>query len=286
MSIDKAYKSSAIIFDQVSRLQNPGLYDQIRAVTKRDIVVVKGAHDHVETLLDTLEVPYELIDAGALKKHNGGKVIFVNCSSYNNDVSNGMLSSFVQEGGRVVSTDWAVGLIERAFPKRLHKVADTTDDVVEIQCNTGLARKLIGLNYAQCHPKWWLEGASHIYDVGQGVVPIITSKEMESKYGKPYVAVGFTEGKGEVIHFISHLVLQRTHLRTKDDEKGLEDFLAKMGATKTMDMDDAKVAELESAYSTLNTLAHLCVPSPLMNVTMKSTYKEVTGAAKSKSLAP
>ncbi|MBI4147662.1 hypothetical protein HY490_00050 [Candidatus Woesearchaeota archaeon] len=289
MAISKAYASSGKIFEQVSVRNSPGLAEQLKAIEPGEIVVVQGTYDHVEKLLDTIHVPYALIEREEMKTHNGGRVMFVNCASYDNGtgVPKKSLEQFVQDGGRLVTTDWAVSVITHAFPGRLEKKGKTTDDVVEIQCPTDIARRLIGLNYAQCHPKWWLEGSSDVYDIKNGVVPIITSDEMKEKYGSPHIAVGFAEGKGEVVHFISHLELQRTHLRTKADKEGLDAFLEKMKTSKTADMEDASVAELEAAYSTLNTLAYLCARTPLLNTGgMKSmTTAKSVGSAKSMRLA-
>ncbi len=270
MSLVKAYASSGKIFEQVSMRNSPAMLEQLRATKPGEIVVVKGTYDHMEKLLDTIKVSYEMIDSEDIEKHNGGRVMFVNCKAYDNGVPKGALEQFVHQGGRLVSTDWALGLVSKAFPKHLHKVKETVDDVVEVQCHNDIARRFVGLNYAQCHPKWWLEGSSHVYDIDQGVVPIITSEEMKEKYGKPYIAVGFTAGKGEVFHFISHMELQRTHLREKSDKAGLDEFLSKMKVEKTAGMEDAKVAELEAAYSTLNTIACLCLPQPILNTDMKS----------------
>lgn len=270
MAISKAYDTSMKVFEQVSMKASPKMYEQLRAIGPGEIAVVRGTYDHIETLLDTMKVPYDLIEPEQIPARNGGHVMFVNCRTYGNEKAVGGARRFVDEGGRLVTTDWAISLVTRAFPGKLKKTKDTIDDVVEIECPTDLARRFVGLNYAQCHPKWWLEGSSHIFDIGQGVVPVITSDEMEQKYGKPYVAVGFAHGKGEVFHFISHLELQRTHLRSKTDKEDLSVFLKKMGATKTADMEDATVAELEAAYSTLNTLAHLCAPHPILNTDGKS----------------
>jgi hypothetical protein len=285
MAMSKAYNTSMKIFEQVSVRNQPGLIEQLQAISPGEIVVVKGTYDHIETILDTMKVPYDYIQPGEMATHNGGRVMFINCRTYGEGKSPQAAKDFVEAGGRMVTTDWAVSLLTHAFPKRLHKTMETGDDVVEIQCSTDIARRLVGLNYAQCHPKWWLEGSSHIYDIGNGVVPLITSAEMEDRYGKPYVMVGFAEGKGEVFHFISHLELQRTHLRSKADKEGLEGFLKKMDATKTGDMEDAKVAELEAAYSTINTLAHLCVPQPILNTGGKSVLVgKSKSAAKSQKL--
>ena len=277
--LSKAYLSSGKIFEQVSMRASPGLLEQLRATKPSDIVVVKGVHDHIEKLLDTIKIPYTLIDVEEVPGYNGGRVMFVNCKSYETGVPTKAIRNFVEGGGRLVTTDWAVDFVAKTFPGRVKKTKKTIDDVVEIQCHTDIARRFIGLNYAQCHPKWWLEGSSDVYEIGQGVIPIITSEEMKNKYGQPYVAVGFAEGRGEVFHFISHLELQRTHLRTKEDKGDLEEFLTKMKATKTADMEDATVAELEAAYSTLNTLAHLCIPVPILNTAMKSVVVSDKGGS-------
>jgi len=283
-----AYKTSGIIFEQVSKLYQPGLLEQLRAIGDQEIVVVTGMYDHIEKLLDTLKVPYSQINSEDIASHNGGRVMLVNCKAYGTEgespVSKKMkdpLREFVSEGGRLVTTDWALGLVTKTFPNKLKYVTRTSDDVVEVQAHTDIARRFMGLNYAQCHPQWWLEGSSHIFDVKEGVVPIIVSEEMKQKYGQPYIAVGFAEGKGEVFHFISHLELQRTRLKTKEDKGSLDDFLQKMNVSKTAEMDEVKVAELEAAYSTLNTLAHLCIKAPILNTQMKSTYIGAVSAGKS-----
>ncbi len=281
-----AYKSSGKIFEQVSMKTQPGLYAQLKSIEPGELVAVRGQHDHIEKLLDTLKVPYELISMEQVPEHNGGRVFFLNCAEYAPaPKKEETLRTLVQEGGRVVSTDWSVGLVGRMFPGKFAKTAKTTDDVVEIECNTDIALKFIGLNYAQCKPQWWLEGSSDIYSITDGVVPIITSEEMKTKYGQPYVASGFAAGRGEVFHFISHLELQRTKQKGKASG-GLETFLEKLGAERTDDMEDAQFAELEAAYSTLNTLAHLCVNVPILNIGMNSmTTKKSASAATKKSVS-
>ncbi|MFT4304410.1 MAG: hypothetical protein ACMXYG_07625 [Candidatus Woesearchaeota archaeon] len=260
-----AYATSGKIFAQVSMRQQPAIYEQLQAIKGNEIVVVRGTYDHIEKLLDTIKVPYETINSEQIAKYNGGRVMFVNCKDYSTGVPVKAVKEFVESGGRIVTTDWALGLVTKSFPKRLEKVGVTADEVVEIQAHTDMARKFLGLNYSQCHPQWWLENSSHLYQIKEGVIPLITSEEMKEKHGTPYVAVGFAEGKGEVIHFISHLELQRSRLKTKADAGTLDDFLAKMKVDKTSDMEDAVVADLEAAYSTLNTLAHLCVYDPIVS---------------------
>lgn len=290
MALGDAYQTSGKIFEQVSKKFKPGMLEELRNIEEGEIVVVQGTYDHVEKLMDTLKVPYEKISREAMATHNSGRVIFVNCAQYNGvakKVKDG-IKHFVEDGGRLVTTDWSLGLVTSIFPGKLKKTKNTNDDVVQIQCPTELSRKFIGMNYAQCKPQWWLEGSSHIYDVvSDDVEAIITSEEMEDKYGKPYVAVGFKEGRGEVLHFISHLELQRTKQKGKGKDGNLEDFLEKMEVEKTEDMDDHTVAELEAAYSTLNTVAYLCLRNPVLETSGKSVYfgsATINGAKVGKSM--
>lgn len=273
----KAYASSGKIFNAISMRQAPLMHEQLRAIKGGEVVAVQGTYDHIETLLETLKVPYELIQPDQIASHNGGRVMFVNCRMYDEGKAVDGARAFVASGGRLVTTDWSLSLVTQAFPGKLSKTKVTSDDVVEVRPDTDNARRWLGLNYAQCRPKWWLEGSSHIYKA-EGVTSLISSQEMEDKYGQPSVCVGFAEGKGEVVHFISHLELQRTQLRTKEDEGGLDDFLKKMGGSNMGDLEEASVAELEAAYSTLNTVAHLCVPTPVIATTMNSMGYNAGGA--------
>ena len=103
---------------------------------------------------------------------------------------------------------------------------------------------------------------------------------MKQKYGQPYVAVGFEHGKGEVIHFISHLELQRTEQRSHYDKGDVKEFLKKMNlseeltpaeAMKQLDgIENVPLGKLEAAYSSLNVLAHLCMPTPILGEGTKS----------------
>ena len=285
MGLEKAYKSSGAIFEQASKLYSQGMYDRLKAIKPGEIVVVEGSYDHIQELMKVLKVPFDYITPTKISTHNGGRVMLVNCRTYEGGPESKAAEAvleMVREGGRLVTTDWAVSLVGQAFPGKVKTVGKTTDDVVEVQCLTPLSRKLIGMNYAQCHPQWWLEGSSDVYSIGQGVEAIVTSKEMEKKYGQPYVMSGFQEGKGEVFHFISHLELQRTKQKPKGTEKGLDAFLEKMGVPKTDDMedlDDSSVAELEAAFSTLSTLAYMCLPGPLLKVETKSTLFTGSGNA-------
>ena len=275
--LDGAYQTSGEIWEQASKLYKPSMLEEIRGIETGEIVVVAGVHDHVERLLDTLKIPYDTIASDNIPTHNGGRVFFANCKRYS--TSNKMQEAtreLVSSGGRLVTTDWALDLVSQSFPGKYTKTGSSPDAVVEIDCITPISRELIGMNSAQCRPQWWLEASSDIYSIGKGVTPIITSREMESRFGQAYVMSGFQHGEGEAIHFISHLELQRTRQKGKSAQGSLDDFLAKMQIERTDDMDDMGIAELEAAYSTLNTVAYLCLRGPVLerssNSVMATTH--------------
>jgi len=269
MSMNSAYKTTAKIFEHMTRLRNAPLAAQLKAIKKGELVVVEGDHDHIELLLDKMKLPYHLMQSDDLAEQMPGRVMFVNCRNYDlgGDNEKKAVRNFASRGGRVVSTDWSLSLISQAFPGHLYKTdEETEDDVVEIRPQTNLARQFIGLDYTQCHPKWWLEGSSHIYRINKNkVIDLFTSGEMKDRYGQNHVAVAFPYQAGEVFHFISHLELQRTNQRTSQDKGSLDDFLKKIELRTLGELGaDVNFAELEAAYSTLNTLAYLCAPAPLL----------------------
>ena len=90
------------------------------------------------------------------------------------------------------------------------------DDVVRIEVLDRDHRFLQGVLEDGDDPLWWLEGSSYPIRVldPERVQVLITSNELEQKYGEAPVAVTFAHGEGEVLHMISHYYLQRAELLT------------------------------------------------------------------------
>ncbi|MDO8685417.1 MAG: hypothetical protein Q7J78_01960, partial [Clostridiales bacterium] len=121
-----AYATSGQIFKQVTMRTQPNLMGQLEGIEKGELVVVRGQHDHVEKLLDTLHLPYTMIEPDQIPSHQGGRVMIVNCARYAPaPKKEEALRMFVEEGGRLVTTDWAVELVSRAFPGTLKKTQST-----------------------------------------------------------------------------------------------------------------------------------------------------------------
>lgn len=65
------------------RRRRSGTLVKLREGSQRDIVVVTGAYDHIQEVLDRLEIPYLIIDPEQLPKYNlsSCKILLVNCHS-------------------------------------------------------------------------------------------------------------------------------------------------------------------------------------------------------------
>jgi hypothetical protein len=58
-----------------------GALSRMREGSRRDIVVVNGAYDHIQDVLDRLEIPYAMIEPEDLPRYNlsGCKILLLNC---------------------------------------------------------------------------------------------------------------------------------------------------------------------------------------------------------------
>lgn len=262
--IDKEIKASLPFLEQV--LAREGKEQELKDIREGDhkIVVVSGQYDSIESILSTLGAPYTLISE--MEANNGDNslegadAVFVNCCGGHLD-HNGLskIKEYVNNGGKLITTDWAVkNVIEKVFPGTIRYTGrNTSDDVVVIQPQGDLGKRLIGLDYEGAEPKWWLENSSYIIDIENKaiVAPIIMSEELKEKYGSPYVAVVFPYGKGAVMHFVSHLKAQRTEARNKRDLGNAQDFsrMTKTVVYKSVPQD-VTVSGLETGYSSLKTV--------------------------------
>jgi len=67
----------------VIRRRRAGTLSALREGSQRDIVVVTGQYDHIQDILDRLEIPYSLLDPEQLPKSNLSKckVLLINCNN-------------------------------------------------------------------------------------------------------------------------------------------------------------------------------------------------------------
>ena len=141
----------------------------------------------------------------------------------------------------------------------------TPDDVVRIEVKDRENIYLQGVLDGQDDPQWWLEGSSYPISVvdAERVQVLITSRELEEKYGEAPVAVWFRWGEGDVFHMISHYYLQRTELRTERHASAAAGYFSEKGVEMTaalvQDMDGLSLADVESAKPSAAFMANVII---------------------------
>jgi hypothetical protein len=233
----------------------------LRKMHESDTLVVRGQYDHAQDVLRAMEVPFLLVEPGHVgqARLRPEQAVLVNCPGQLDQVALGVLRAFVEQGGYLVTTDWALRhVLEPAFPGYVaYNQHATGDDVVRVEVLQAGARLLGPLLDPGDDPQWWLEGSSYpvrVLDPAR-VEVLLRSSEMAEKYGEAAIAVRFACGLGTVFHIVSHYYLQRTALRTRRQRgtatgywaaKGLEDAL--------LDAAGLQAGEVESAYTSASLL--------------------------------
>jgi hypothetical protein len=266
---EKAYRAAAAITREQLRRDAPERARALDEVEKSDVVVVAGTYDHVESVLQALDVPHTLIDVGAVDRLRlrPEQLLIVNCPGQVSPRGVTRVRRFVEEGGSLFTTDWALKhVVEPAFPGVLaFQKSPTADDVVRIEVNDHDNIYLQGVLDGQDDPQWWLEGSSYPITIldAERVQVLITSRELGEKYGEAPVAVWFRWGEGDVFHMISHYYLQRTELRTARHQSAAAGYFAEKGVAMSQAMvreyADLSLADVESAKPSAAFMANVII---------------------------
>ena len=258
----KAYDVAAQGMRERLRKVNPEDDRLLRDLKKADTIVVEGSYDHAHDVLRSLEVPFGMVRPGEvgnldLQPHQS---LLINCPGNLDRAGIARVRRFVERGGYLVTTDWALKhVLEPAFPGfvEYNNVA-TADDVVRVEIKDQGAQFLKDLMDDKDDPQWWLEGSSYPIKVvdPKRVEILITSSEMKQKYGEAPIAIRFQYGKGMVYHIVSHYYLQRTETRTDRQKGKAADYLFAKGCSEAMAgcADDQTVGEVETAYTSVGFL--------------------------------
>ena len=228
-----------------------------------EVIVSKGVHDYIEQVFNGIGLKHNLINPQQFEKIDldPDQIIFINCPGSVTSKGLRNLVTFVEKGGFLFTTDWALRhVIEPGFPGYIkYNNRPTNDEVVRVDIlaeEDPFLQSLIGPND---DPQWWLEGSSYPIEIlnHKEVDILIKSKEIEKKYGESAVFVTFDYGKGKIYHMISHFYLQRAETRTARHAKsGAEYANEKLNMDPyrkekymNMGIDDANLSDVEAAYS-------------------------------------
>lgn len=264
---DRAYAAGASLSRDRLRREDPLGAEALAAVEAADVVVVPGTYDHVERVLDALEVPFTRLPGTSLRGIDlrPEQLLVVNCPGTLSAPDIVAVRDFVAAGGSLFTTDWALrNVVEPAFPGVLaYNGRPTSDAVVRIEVLDRDNPFLRGVMDEADDPQWWLEGSSYPITVldPDRVEVLITSKELEAQWGEAAVAVLFRHGDGEVFHMISHYYLQRTELRDARHRQGASALWAEKGVAMPRAMvsvtADLAVGDVESSASSARLFANI-----------------------------
>lgn len=266
MSMKQAYEAGAAGFREKLRREAPADEALLRQMRESDTIVVRGCYDFAEDVLAAMQIPYVLVEGNQLAQTTlrPEQAVLVNCPGALERGVIEQLRGFVEAGGYLVTTDWALkNVLEIAFPGLVqYNGRPSADDVVRVEIVDRGAEMLKDLLDTRDDPQWWLEGSSYpirILDASK-VEVLIRSKEMEQKYGEAPIAIRFAYGKGEVFHIVSHYYLQRTETRTQRQKGKAEGYLAAKGIVDAQQVAAGlEAGEVESAYTSTGFLGKILV---------------------------
>jgi hypothetical protein len=120
--------------------------------------------------------------------------------------------AFVERGGTLLTTDWAVlHVLQRGFGGKVrYNGTQTRDDVVRVDhvASHPLTRSVFPRNR---NAAWWLENRSYtVASMSSDVTVLFSSAQLAGRYRSGIVGCIFPLGRGDVVHVVSHMYLQRT----------------------------------------------------------------------------
>ena len=275
----KAYQASSKILEKRMEKERPQDLEILKKVKDSSIIIVAGSYDKIEMVLDLIKIPYVLIqpqDVDQIELKTD-QILIVNCPGYISEFGLNKIKGFVQKGGFLFTTDWALlNILEKIFPEYVkYNQRPTADDCVRVEVVDKKNKFLEGLFTGKdADPIWWLESSSYpIIIVDKNKVNIlVSSKEMKEKYGESPIVILFRYGDGgTVLHMTSHYYLQRSELRTKRHKTSAENYVtSEMAFTKEeakeikKDLDDVTLGEAESAYISSQFISNVIVEQQKM----------------------
>jgi hypothetical protein len=230
------------------------------------VAVYQGSYDQVETVLGLLGVTCTMDPKpGALERAD---IVFVNCSRSTPDGLVEQVGEWVNDGGWLVTSDWAVhNVLTQAFPNTVRRLGNKMTGYTVVGVEPENHSLWAELTVPGAEPQWSLEGSYPIEVLDPDVVRVeAASHELMCDHGAAPIAVRFDRGAGHVFHVISHFHLRTsrapTALHQQDGRVFLRDGLGLPEATIDGLLEGAEApsfGQLQSTVTTTWLVARLCV---------------------------
>lgn len=278
----KANRVAAEILQKRMEETRPTDFRLIREAAGADVVVLSGVYDRVQDVLRAAQIKHVVVPPQLLDQMEllSTQTVMLNCPGNVSEASIKKLRDFVARGGYLVSTDWALRAVEKAFPGTIgHNGRTTPNDVVSVQVHDDQQPLLRHVKVMRDHPRWWLEISSYPIRVKdpKSVRVLMSSQEMAQKYGDGAMVVSFQYQQGKVLHMTSHFFLQQAKLGSESEKQkgssfakgaGLSDKQLSELAQKGVAVDDVKAGELNAAYSMQQVSTNLIAEKQAQNEDM------------------
>lgn len=274
------------------RLKNeaPGDAALLAAVKDRDVVVVSGSYDHIESVLKTAKIRHTLIRPSAVAAADlrASQIVMVDCPGTIPRAGVRRLERFVRAGGLLYTTDWALKhVVEVGFPGTIaHNGASTGDEVVPVVLDERRDDLMSSvLLRANTKPQWWLEGGSYPVRVldPKRVTVLAHSDVMQKRYGAGPIVVRVRWHDGQIIHVVSHFYRQ---LSTTGPQvaaaKAVEGFQGLSAQDKAElakgGLGGASAGNVESSYAFQRMTSNLVTGKQKENVALDQAYGSTVAA--------
>jgi len=192
----------------------------VEILQKARILVISGAWDKVERVLDHLSIKHTLLRAQQLKVAglNPNQILLVNCEGNLDSETQERVAWFVNVGGYCMTTDWALTkTIMPVFPGYATQYArsSTGNDVVVVEEGVRNHPLTAGVFDGVPALQWWLEIQAFPMTIlyPERVDVLVDSAEMRHRYGSSPLGIVFRWGLGKVQHSASHFYLQEEGLQ-------------------------------------------------------------------------
>jgi hypothetical protein len=202
----------------------------LRGLRDAHILVVRGAYDHMELVLEELGIPFTLASPFALAQGHdwsAHKAVFWNCGLTTLQPAERQrvaadVREFVRNGGYLFTTDWALeDIVMPAFPRLLdttHRRVTLPELVLDVRPAAAAAGNplLDGVLEGDAPMRWWLERSAHdvrVLDPSRVTVLLEAPELAAPRWDRgSAIAVTFQEGRGRVLHLVGHHYQQKANL--------------------------------------------------------------------------
>ena len=258
---------------------------------RADVIVISGQYDRVQDVLTAMSIEHVVLPPDLVPDLDlmVTQTLMVNCHPSVAAGTVPKLREFVQRGGYLVTTDWALKhLTQRAFPKTIeHNGVQTRNDVVPVHVHDPSHPLLKDLKLTSDSPQWWLEGASYPIKVldPRKVAVLMSSPAMAKRYQDAPVVVAFEHGEGRVVHMTSHFYLQQSKAiaaaggqekRPQGSKSALTQAEIDALNAKGIDASTVNASDLNSAFAMQQLIANMLLLKQKANTALLAKYGSKT----------